>query len=226
MKVWIKLADAGGAAFHPRQRIRGRLRQLVFCIRDGHQKFRVLRSNRAGHDSRMCMVARRGDRNRALRCAGVAGIPCWVAPRDVKPSDFYADAIVQAINRCPVFVLALSQAAIDSPHVLRAERASSKRRPIATFRIDTAPLPPELEYSLSASQWLDASGGDHRCRAQPKHAWGHAKRVPLQPNQNRRASLVMLIAIVAAVFVYFAADRFWLSKPVSAVKHEAATHVT
>src|SRR3984957_18635432 len=89
-----------------------------------------------------------------------AGIPCWIAPRDVRPGDFYADAIVQAITQCPAFVLILSQAAIDSPHVLReVERASSKRRPIVTFRIDTAPLPPGLEYFLSASQWLDASGG-------------------------------------------------------------------
>src|ERR1700722_7942601 len=90
----------------------------------------------------------------------VAGIPCWIAPRDVRTGDFYADAIVQAITQCPAFVLILSQAAIDSPHVLReVERASSKRRPIITFRIDSAPLPPGLEYFLSASQWLDASGG-------------------------------------------------------------------
>ena len=88
-----------------------------------------------------------------------ASILCWIAPRDVRPGDFYADAIVQGITNCPVFVLIMSQAAVDSPHVLReVERASSKRRPIVTLRTDTAPLPPGLEYFLSASQWLDASG--------------------------------------------------------------------
>src|ERR1700730_7726882 len=55
-----------------------------------------------------------------------AGIACWIAPRDVRPGDFYADAIVQAINQCPAFVLILSQVATESPHVLReVERASS-----------------------------------------------------------------------------------------------------
>jgi hypothetical protein len=95
-------------------------------------------------------------------CAALeaAGIPCWIAPRDVRPGDFYADAIVKAITQCPAFVLILSQAAIDSPHVLReVERASSKRRVIVTFRIDTTLLTSGLEYFLSASQWLDASGG-------------------------------------------------------------------
>lgn len=89
-----------------------------------------------------------------------ARISCWLAPRDVRPGDFYADAIVQALATCRVLVLVLSQAAIDSPHVMRElERASSKRLPIIAFRTDAAPLTPGLEYFLSASQWLDASGG-------------------------------------------------------------------
>ena len=70
----------------------------------------------------------------------LASIPCWLAPRDVRPGDFYADAIVQAINNCPVLVLLLSQAAVGSVHVVREiERAASKRRPIITYRIDNAP---------------------------------------------------------------------------------------
>ena len=36
------------------------------------------------------------------------GIACWIAPRDVRPGDFYADAIVQAINACQLLVLVLS----------------------------------------------------------------------------------------------------------------------
>jgi TIR domain len=33
------------------------------------------------------------------------GIACWIAPRDVRPGDFYADAIVQAINACKMLLL-------------------------------------------------------------------------------------------------------------------------
>src|ERR1700733_15348139 len=96
-------------------------------------------------------------------CAALerAGISCWIAPRDVRPGDFYADAIVQAINACSMLVLILSSNAIASPHVLReVERAGSKQRPIITFRIGTAALPPGLEYFLSASQWLEAGAAE------------------------------------------------------------------
>src|ERR1700691_2452630 len=89
-----------------------------------------------------------------------AGIACWLAPRDVRAGESYASAIVNAINSCRFLVLLLSNAAIGSPHVLReVERASSKNRPVLSVRIDVTPLPPDLEYFLSANQWLDASGG-------------------------------------------------------------------
>ncbi len=97
-------------------------------------------------------------------CAAIeaAGVLCWIAPRDVRPGESYAAAIVNAINdsRMLVLVLILSRHAIDSPHVQReVERASSKRRPVLSIRLDGSALPPELEYFLSANQWLDASGG-------------------------------------------------------------------
>jgi hypothetical protein len=34
-----------------------------------------------------------------------AGIPCWIAPRDVVAGEFYADAIVHAIDAARVLVL-------------------------------------------------------------------------------------------------------------------------
>jgi hypothetical protein len=103
-------------------------------------------------------------------CAALerAGIACWIAPRNVVPGDFYADSIVQAINACKVLVLVLSDSSINSPHVVReVERASAKKRPVISFRIDLTPLPPGLEYFLSASHWLDASAGSAE-RAFPK----------------------------------------------------------
>jgi hypothetical protein len=95
-------------------------------------------------------------------CAAIeaSGVSCWIAPRDVRPGQSYAAAIVNAINDSRMLVLILSRHAIDSPHVLReVERASSKRRPVLSIRLDASVLPPELEYFLSANQWLDASGG-------------------------------------------------------------------
>jgi len=70
------------------------------------------------------------------------GVTCWVAPRDVIPGEFYGDAIVRSIDAATAVVLVLSKDSVASSHVLReVERASSKRHPVISLRIDTAPLP-------------------------------------------------------------------------------------
>ena len=98
--------------------------------------------------------------NKLCAALEAAGLPCWIAPRDVRPGEPYAAAIVEAINACRLLVLVLTKNAIDSRHVLReVERASSKNRSVLSIRLDAAELPPELEYFLSANHWLDASGG-------------------------------------------------------------------
>src|ERR1700688_1903319 len=67
------------------------------------------------------------------------GVPCWMAPRDVKPGAAYADAIVRAINEASALVLVLSGAAMESEHVSReVERAASKHKPVVAFRVDGA----------------------------------------------------------------------------------------
>ena len=86
------------------------------------------------------------------------GLKCWIAPRDVTPGEFYADAIVRALNDARTLVLVLTENAATSQHVLReVERSSAKRHSIISFRIGSVSLPPALEYFLSASHWLDAS---------------------------------------------------------------------
>jgi len=86
------------------------------------------------------------------------GLACWIAPRNVTPGEFYADAIVRALNQARILVLVLTDHAITSPHVLREiERTSAKRHSILTLRVDPVSLPPALEYFLSSSQWLDAT---------------------------------------------------------------------
>jgi len=94
-------------------------------------------------------------------CAALesAGVACWIAPRDVRPGEAYAAAIVNAINSARMLLLILGKEAVASPHVLReVERASSKRRPILAVRMDDTELPPELEYFLSVNHWLDGHG--------------------------------------------------------------------
>ena len=168
-----------------------------------------------------------------------AGLSCWIAPRNVRAGDFYADAIVQAINSCRVLVLILSRSAIESPHVLReVERASAKTRPIVSIHIDATPLPPALEYFLSASHWLDASKGavSEVLPALIESVFGHhagtaqrasmAAAVGVAVGASRpRAALgfkapatwaklagIPLLAVIAAGLLYLVLDKIWLSK--------------
>lgn len=180
-------------------------------------------------------------------CAALetASLPCWIAPRDVLAGESYAAAIVQAINSCRMLVLVLSKNAIESPHVLReVERASSKRRPVLSVRMDATELPPELEYFVSANHWLDASGGpverifpalvesvrgrDAGKTSRETLATGGAARpvadlVPISARSTpssrwRKPALVAGLAVIAVGLVYVLADKFWLSKHVDEQK--------
>jgi TolB-like protein/tetratricopeptide (TPR) repeat protein len=130
-------------------------------------------------------------------------VPCWLAPRDVKPGAQYADAIVRAINEAKVLVLVMSASAVDSAHVAReVERAASKRKPIIPFRIDGAALNPELEYFLSNAQWIDApSLGMAAALAKLTEAVGQGSTMslPTHPRVHRGDGTVKRVAIAASI---------------------------
>jgi TolB-like protein len=167
------------------------------------------------------------------------GIACWIAPRDVTPGEFYADAIVRALNASRLLVLVLTENAVASPHILReVERTSAKRHPIISIRIGSIALPPGLEYFLSASHWLDA-GASGIESALPKlveavqRLVGPAADVSAgqigdtaipsadlfphptaAPSASQRLSrrVVALIAAIVVVLAYIVVDRFWLAR--------------
>jgi TolB-like protein len=151
-----------------------------------------------------------------------AGITCWIAPRDVMAGAFYADAIVHAIDSASSLVLILSKDGAHSHHVLREiERATSKRRPVITLKIDTEPLPAAFEYFLNTSQWLDASGG-HPERQFPKliealcGVRGDAPQTAESPKSTeaptypiRKAIVGALALVVATGIVYVVVEKPW-----------------
>src|SRR5579862_9085406 len=155
------------------------------------------------------------------------GIPCWIAPRDVVPGSLYADEIVGAINEAKVVVLVLSEHSLASPHVGKEiERASSKRRRIIAFHIDSAPLTRAFEYFLSEAQWIDvgiagieAAGAKLLVgvRRQLDPAAANEVRYP-QPAVNlkrtsawRRSVVIVGAAVVVAAAVTLVIDRVRLS---------------
>jgi hypothetical protein len=86
------------------------------------------------------------------------GLSCWIAPRDITPGIKYAEAILDGINNCRIFLLILSADSNDSPQVeMEVDRAASKDVIILSFRIDQVILSKTMEYYLSSRHWLDAS---------------------------------------------------------------------
>jgi hypothetical protein len=86
-----------------------------------------------------------------------AGMRCWVAPRDIAPSDKWAAVIVAAIKDCRLMVLIFSSNANQSEHVNReVPLAFENKIPVVVFRIeDISPLGNLANY-LTSVQWLDA----------------------------------------------------------------------
>lgn len=86
-----------------------------------------------------------------------AGVPCWIAPRDVTPGREYAEEILDGIEGCAVFVLLLSAQANRSPFVRRElERAASKDKPLFLVRIEEVQPDRSLELFVSSEHWIDA----------------------------------------------------------------------
>ena len=151
-------------------------------------------------------------------CAALesAGIACWIAPRDVQPGQPYAAAIVHALNDCRALVLLVSRHSVASPHVHReVERASSKKRTVYSVRLDAAELPAELEYFLSANQWLDTAGRSIESIVpallatlrQPGEALAPRTRPPAARNLARKYGLAVALALMAIALIGLVADR-------------------
>jgi hypothetical protein len=89
------------------------------------------------------------------------GIRCWVAPRDIRPSEDWAEAIINAMDNAKVLVLVFSSHSNTSPQVRReVERAVNKGLHVLPFRIENVPLSKSLEYFISTQHWLDAIDGE------------------------------------------------------------------
>ncbi len=158
------------------------------------------------------------------------GIPCWIAPRDVKAGALYADAIVRAISNAKALVLVLSESAVGSSHVGKeVERASSKKCPIIALRIDNAPLTPALEYFLSESQWIEAQSANKdlayaslisAIQEPERTAQGISPAVPPSvntspPGRRNRILLASVLAVVASAFAALLVHKFWPAKHIA-----------
>jgi TolB protein len=84
-------------------------------------------------------------------------IRCWYAPRDIKPSEDWANAISNAIEQSKVFLLIFSGNSNQSQRVLdELSLAISHEIPILPFRIENLEPDGAMRLHLSSRHWLDA----------------------------------------------------------------------
>lgn len=91
----------------------------------------------------------------ALEAAGVA---CWIAPRDILPSQIWAEAIVDAIDSSRLMIAVISANANESGQIKReVERADAHDVKLVPFLVEKVTPSKFLEYYIGNTHWFDAS---------------------------------------------------------------------
>jgi formylglycine-generating enzyme required for sulfatase activity len=100
------------------------------------------------------------------------GVRCWIAPRDIRHGQDYAEAIINAISeQCRVMVVVFTKSANNSPYVKsEVERAFHHGLTIISFRVEDVLPSKSLELFLGPTHWLDA------CAEPPKRYYSQLLR--------------------------------------------------
>lgn len=86
------------------------------------------------------------------------GLYPFMAPYDVPAGTIKADAIMQAINRCPVFIIIVSENSCKSMRVLNEiDEAARTRTRFIPFRIDDTSIPARMRYYLQAFECINGT---------------------------------------------------------------------
>lgn len=81
------------------------------------------------------------------------GVKCWIAPRDIPVSLSYAKIAPRMAGSTDAFILILTKASQDSPHVTaEVNRAFGEKHAIFPYQIGDFELTEEMAYFLSFSQ--------------------------------------------------------------------------
>lgn len=90
-----------------------------------------------------------------------SGVRCWIAPRDIRQGEVYAEEIMRGIRACPVFILLHSEAADRSQFVWReANEAVTLGRTILPIRLGDFEAGDRMRFLLAAIQWQAAEVRD------------------------------------------------------------------
>jgi TIR domain-containing protein len=103
----------------------------------------------------------KGDKPAAdAACAALEarGIRCWIAPRDIRPGQSWAAAIVEAIDGAQIMLLVFSRDANSSAQVRReVAQAANAGKQLLTLRVEDVLPEKEFKFYLDERHWLDAT---------------------------------------------------------------------
>ncbi len=140
------------------------------------------------------------------------GFSCFLAPRDIRAGNVYAEEIINGIDNCDLIVLLLSKASNESPHVLREiERAVSKKKPVIVYKLEEVEISKSLEYFLMSHQWINEKPGKNLDEIAAKVADFAAQKGEASYNDDgvkryvdthdKRKRVTVLIAFFAAALI-------------------------
>jgi hypothetical protein len=90
-----------------------------------------------------------------------AGVSVWIDVRGIDGAALWGQEIVEAIERCKVFMLVLSEASAPSPQVVKeVSLAAESNRRILPLLLDPVPIPSAMRYHLAGLQQIELFGTD------------------------------------------------------------------
>ena len=115
------------------------------------------------------------------------GVPCWIAPRDVRPGRPFDDEIAEAIEASRAMLLIFSDHCNEHEYIRREITvAGESRKVIIPFRIEDAQPRRGLRVRLSDLHWIDGFVSRERAIDQVVRTIDPT-RVRQQEEERRRA---------------------------------------
>ncbi len=126
-------------------------------------------------------------------------IRCWIAPRDIRSGEHWAEAINNAVKKTRVMVLIFSESSNQSIQVAKElTLAVNSESVVIPFKIDEILPSGVIEYYLADTHWLDAMNPPTRRHIQQlveavRHNLGEEVAIPF-PSKNDGQSKVLSIS--------------------------------
>lgn len=127
--------------------------------------------------------------NALCRDLEAAGIPCWIAPRDISPGEDWGDEIVEGIKKCRTFLLLYTRNSCAS-EIVKDEimQAKNRRKRIIAIRFDDSTIEGFMDFHLSRKHWISAHLVNEADRL-PWAALETIKALQEAPTARRRAKV-------------------------------------